>query len=75
MSDYVRSGHRTYISYLYIESTHNNAVLRVFVKLMQDVITRKGSHNENRTLSLGSGDIQTRRRDECSLSPDDDGKN
>ena len=35
------TGNRTYVGYVYTEITVNNAVARVFVKIMQDVIDRK----------------------------------
>ena len=39
---FLPSGHRTYVGYMYLEYTRNNAVLRTFVQLLVDQV--KGRH-------------------------------
>ena len=38
---HVTTGNRTYVGYVYTEITINNAIVRVFVKIMQDVVDCK----------------------------------
>ena len=35
------TGNRTFIGYMYMEYTYNNAVVRVFVKLLQESVEKK----------------------------------
>ena len=66
------TGNRTYVGYMFTEVTYNNAVVRVFVQVLQDAIYGK------RQLSLPGGRLhrQTRGRNRiASDSSKEDGKN
>lgn len=51
----VTTGNRTYVGYMYTEVTYNNAVVRVFVKILQDAIYEK----KQLSLPLGRSHLHT----------------
>ena len=58
------SGNRTYVGYVYTEITVNNAVVRVFIKIMQDTVDGKKA-----TLPHGRG-AHLRLRGQCKTTSD-----
>lgn len=42
------AGHRTYVSYLYLESTTNNAIVQTFINLLQQSIHRRRRHRQRK---------------------------
>ena len=56
-------GNRTYISYVYMECTFNNSVLRTFTKLLQDTVKR-------RTRRVGGGRVHPRLHESASIQRD-----
>ena len=51
----ITTGNRTYVGYMYTEVTYNNAVVRVFVKILQDAVYEK----KQLSLPLGRSHLRT----------------
>ena len=51
----ITTGNRTYVGYMYTEVTYNNAVVRVFVKILQDAVYEK----KQLSLPLGRSHLHT----------------
>ena len=58
------AGNRTYVGYMYTEVTYNNAVVRVFIQILQDAVY------ERKQLSLSPGRLHLRTHSHNSITSD-----